>query len=107
MQIGQWYCLALAVGNLAMRFKIKPNVTDLKPTELLNELEKRTLEQNISTEEQNDQENKPLFIKRKPGNAVKKKSMAAEDADKKEESLIRNFYDDRRKKRNFVKIQGQ
>ena len=94
-----------------MRFKLRSNLIDPQSTELLRISEKEHVhkENNASDDilDKKESENDKDNVIPTSENETKNNVITIKDIDKQEESLIRSFYDGRRKKRNFTKIHGK
>ena len=95
------YLLALTFGNIAMRYKLRSDLlSSVKELEIEQEYRDNTAKDTNDIRKESTFEE--WILKPQKENII----IAVEDIDKKQEKLIRNFYDGRRKKRSFTKIQG-
>ena len=90
-----------------MRFKLRSNLVDSPPFESSKEQNDEGDDYVKIANEKNYDKKESLtlfqsFIRSKNEKSI----LAPKDIDKKQETLIRNFYDGRRKKRSFTKIKG-
>ena len=90
-----------------MRFKLRSNLVDSPPFESSKEQNDEGDDYVKIANEKNHDKKESLtlyqsFIRSKNEKSI----LAPKDIDKKQETLIRNFYDGRRKKRSFTKIKG-
>ena len=94
----------MAVGTLAMNFKIRSSLIDPESSDLLRKLEKEIVKQtNTNLKDENQQD---FSANIKARTSPQKKRIVDTDIDQKKESLIRKFYDSRKHKRSYTKIKG-
>ena len=90
-----------------MRFKFRSNLVDSQHFESTIE-QNEEIEDNVKVaiEKNNDKKESMTLFQSFIRSKNEKTIIAPNDIDKKQEKLIRNFYDGRRKKRSFTKIKG-
>ena len=90
-----------------MRFKSRSNLADSQSFE--SSIEQNEEKEDIvkaDIEKNNDKKESMTLFQSFIRSMKEKTIIAPNDIDKKQEKLIRNFYDGRRKKRSFTKIKG-
>ena len=85
-----------------MRYKLRSDLLS-SVKELENEQENRDNTAKDTNDIRKESTFEEWILKPQKENRI----IAVEDIDKKQEKLIRSFYDGRRKKRSFTKIQGR
>ena len=87
-----------------MRFKLRSNLVDSQTFEL--SIEEKEDDVKAAIEKNNNKKESMTLFQSFIRSKNDKTIIAPNDIDKKQEKLIRNFYDGRRKKRNFTRIKG-
>ena len=87
-----------------MRFKMRSNLVDSQSFEL--SIQEKEDDVKAAIEKNNDKKESMTLFQSFIRSKNEKTIIAPNDIDKKQEKLIRNFYDGRRKKRTFTRIKG-